>query len=147
MKFALVKSGNLEGYKNIFITDLSFIIEKYLADKNYGTSIMDFLIGVVCVKPEFEKFFKVKRPKYTEDEIETHDGHSVHIKSTFSMNFIMDHEKVIDMTDSVFEKYLIERIVDSVLSLEKMPKKVVDFDLVRFKDDMKRFRQECSSTN
>lgn len=147
MKFALVKSGNLEGYKNKFITDLSFMVEKYLIDKIYGSSIEDFIIGVVCVKPEFEQFFKVKKPRYIKDEIETHDGHSVHIKSTFSINFIMDYATVIEMSDTNFEKYLLQKIIDSVIAIEKMPKKVTDFDLLRFKEDLKQFQLEYNSSN
>jgi hypothetical protein len=84
MKFGIV------GYKTEeVIPRTSFLyhwnesLEKYFENKNYGIDVESIVIGIICVSENFEKFFPIRKPKYTENKIETHDGISVHIKKAF----------------------------------------------------------------
>lgn len=139
MKFALTQQSNLEQEKINSITEISQDLKKYFKSKNYGKSIEEFLIGITCVKAEFELFFKVRKPKYIERKAEVHDGFPVEIKKSFSYDIKLDFVAFSNATKEEMMGMLALQIMDSLIHLNLLPKKVRDFNSVLFKSDLEDF--------
>lgn len=142
MKFSFVEhlSEDLSNRSQIII-DFSNELEKFFETKSYGSSIETFLIGLICVRPEFEQFFKPKKPKYIEEGTETHDGISVKIMKSFSYDLKLDYKLFKETEEKEICKFIVESIVDSLTELT-LPKKVRDFDKELFELDLKSYFKE-----
>ncbi len=88
MDFGLAITSSREvKYKHI-ITQLSDDIENYFKLKNYGNGLKSIIIGVICVSPNFENFFKVRKPVYTKGKKEFRDEDFAYtIEYNFKLNF------------------------------------------------------------
>jgi len=140
MDFSLTQESNLEGDKNIQFIELSNNLKDYFSNKNYGTELNLFLIGVICVKPEFESFFKVRKPRYKAvDRIKLLDGNVTELTGVYGYDIKLNFEEFVSATETESKKILAQEILNSLSNLDKLPKKVKDFDKERFKSDMEQF--------
>mgnify|MGYP003295629965 CR=1 FL=1 len=118
-------------------------ISQFIAENNYGESIKKFLIGLICVGPQYDSLAKPRRPKYTEYKEAMFDGWDPFtIEKTFECEIKLDYAKVLEATEEEVKKIVAQSIMDYLRKL-KMPKKVTDFDKEKFIADLETyFRKE-----
>ena len=133
-------------HKSHLIIDLSESLKSYFQDKNYGEDIKDYIIGCICTLPPegFEKFNKPKKPTYVDYKITkniyTGEEHIMNKLFINEFNFNPEeYEEFISVSDEESKKILENKIIESLGNLDKLPKKVKDFDKVRFKTDLLTF--------
>ena len=133
-------------HKSHLIIALSEALKEYFQDKNYGEDIKDYIIGCICILPPegFEKFNKPKKPIYIDDKTTKNrfTGEELRMHKLFinEFNFNADeYEEFISVSDEESKKILENKIIESLENLDKLPKKVKDFDKVRFKNDLLTF--------
>lgn len=136
MQFDITRESNLDAPKSKVVQDLTNNISFFLSDKDYGSSIQSFIIGMICVKPEFESFVKVRKPKYIEDKTEIVDGESYHILRQYTYDIKLDWKRVMSLTDEMFCKILVEEIIKSLTHFDNLPKKIKNFDVNKLKLDL-----------
>jgi len=68
LKFAIAQYTNLTQEQNNWVNDLSVELESFFENKNYGEDLRELYFGLITVKPEFDQFFKEKRPRYRPGE-------------------------------------------------------------------------------
>lgn len=64
MKIALTQETNLSLDKIQDINNLSSSLQEHFKDLNYGEGVNQLLIGIICVKPEFDFFFTKQGNQY-----------------------------------------------------------------------------------
>jgi len=136
MEFNITSESNLDNHQFQILKNLTDELSLFLSDKDYGSSIQSFIIGLICVKPEFEIFLKVRKPKYIEDKTEIVDGESYHILHQYTYDIKLDWKMVMNLTDEMFHKILVKEIEKSLVHLDNLPKKIKDFDANRLKQDL-----------
>lgn len=112
------------------------ILSKFLNTNSY---INNFEIGILMVYTEDENFenygswYKLKKIKYDEEN-----------KFLYYEFFLKNDELThfINSSDEESNKILAKKILESLENLDKLPKKVKDFDKERFKQDIKHFFKE-----
>lgn len=140
MDFSLTQESNLEGVKNKQIIDFSNSLKEYFINKSYGEGINHFLIGIICVKPEFESFFKVRKPRYKAiDNIKFFDGNKTELIGVYGYDIRLNFEEFVSASETESKKILATEILNSLTNLDVLPKKVKDFDKERFKEDIEQF--------
>lgn len=115
-------------------------------NKNYGNSIDDF--NLICIlvktKPGYEDWYIPKKPKYIEYKIYRNKltGQELEIKNQYSIEFKIDnklYDKFEVASDKESKKILAEKILESFKHLDKLPKKIKNFDAEKFKSDIEIF--------
>ncbi len=140
MEFYITQESNLDGNKNKLVLDLANRLKDYFHDKNYGADIRHFYIGLICVKPEFETFFKVRKPQYRHtDKVDLLNGSSTKLVGVFSYDIKLSFHDVTKATEEEFKELLACAILSSLSNLEVLPKKLSDFDKEKFKADIRKF--------
>jgi hypothetical protein len=140
MDFGLAITSNLEQEKTNLITNLSDELELAFKDKNYGNDVKAYTIGVVCVAPQFEQFFKPKKPKYTKGKMEINpDGIPFTLEDNFEYSIKIDFETFKNGTAEECRKTLAKEILSSLSVVESMKSKIKDFDLEKFKADLESY--------
>ncbi len=140
MKFRLVFYTNQE-IDTALMQDLSNMIEIFLLDKYYGDNILNYYIGIICVDPKFDQFFKPRRPKYTgEMKTSIRDGIKCETEKTLQIDIKLDYEHYLKLDIVSAKKYLIKRILESFIEL-KQNKRInkLDFDFELFYNDLMGF--------
>jgi hypothetical protein len=119
---------------------LNSILKYYLLDKDYGNGINRYFIGFVGIKttPGYEHWYQERKPRYrsyiAEDEVTLINQFSYDIKIDMA-----EYDMFITLSDGDCLNHLGHRILISLSYLDKLPKKVKNFDKERFKQDMKCF--------
>lgn len=142
MKFSFVEhlSEDLSNRSQIII-EFSTELEEFFKLRYYGSSIETFLIGLTCVRPEFEQFFKPRKPEYIEEKVETHDGISVKIVKSFSYDLKLDYKLFKEAEVKEIRKIVAKKVLISLSELV-LPKKAQDFDKELFELDLMSYFQK-----
>ncbi len=146
MEFTLSQETNLEQERINAITAFSQELKNYFSDKNYGADIEKVVIGLICVKPEFELFFKARKPTYVSKKTETHGSVFVEIRKSYSYDLQLDFEKFSRIPLEKIPKAIAAHILQSLSHFHSLPNKVKDFNADLFESDAVRFFKEHSST-
>lgn len=140
MEFGFAIISNLGTEKDNSINELSEELKAYFKDRNYGESVKSFFIGVVCVKPEFEVFFKKKKPSYTKGKkIISQDGTPFALEDNLEYDIKLDFEEVGKLSLEQFRSYLSRQVLESVEELELIRKKLTGFDIDSFRADLDEY--------
>jgi len=116
MKFGIsITIDEKADHKSHLIISLSEALKEYFQDKNYGEDIKDYIIGT-GEEHIMNKLF-INRFNFNPDE----------------------YEEFISVSDEESKKILENKIIESLENLDKLPKKVKDFDKARFKNDLLTF--------
>ena len=152
MEFNIEKTISEEGIKkNKVILSLEDDVAKYLKFKDYGKDVKTYTIKLNCINPpkDFEHLFKLLPPKYIDKKISKniHTGEEQEFKKHFfcSINLIGDYyDEFLNGTDEESKKLLAGKIFESFEHLDRLPKKVKDFDKGKFKTDVEQFFKELN---
>ncbi|NJY64118.1 hypothetical protein HC174_15350 [Salinimicrobium sp. CDJ15-81-2] len=113
MKFAIAQYTNLTPEQNKWINDLSVELKSFFENRNYGEDLQELYFGLITVKPEFDQFFKKKKPKYEPGE-KTSFIDGIEIKST---NFAeIDCKLQFSEVSNSNKEELITKVCEEILS-------------------------------
>jgi len=143
MKFGLAVIGNYEQDKSRLIVSLSEDLKLYFKDKCYGSDIKSYTIGVISVSPQFEQFFKKKKPRYAKGKKETVvEGIPYTVEDSFEYDFKLDFETFKNANEYESQTILAKEILKSLSVLDDIRGKIKNFDCVKFKSDLQYYFKE-----
>ena len=125
--------------KTKVIHEFSNKLSEQFTDKDYGNDVIRILIDIICVSPEFEWFSTVRKPRYKFYRKYKRDGIEIIEDRDFSFDLKLDYECFKNQSDEENNKMLASEIIKSLSNLEKLPKKVKDFEREKFKKDVEKF--------
>jgi len=146
MKVGFVSNSSIEFKKTtkiVEVKELSDKFEMFFKPRDYGSSIQSYIIGVIYVHPNFDPFNTIKKPKYTEDKMEIHDGIGAHIYKSFGFDIKLNFLSFLNSTKDEGLKMVANEIMKT-LSEIKYPKKVTDFNGIAFHKDIEYFFRELN---
>jgi len=140
MKFGLVNIGNLNQERTNLIVNFSDNLKSFFEKKDYGKDIKTFIIGVVCTTPQFDVFFKNKKPRYTKGlkKAIVH-GIPFTIEDSFTYDIKLDFEIFNNASDIDAKKMLSKEIIQSLSILDGIKSKIKYFEIDRFKKDLELY--------
>lgn len=151
MYFCIVNELDMEAKeKSKLIHELGDELTNYFATLEYGEGIHTYYLRCICIKtkPGYEKWHIPKRTLY-KSEIKANNLGSLEeirtIKNYFSNEFRIDNEiydKFITGTDLESMKILANEIIKALKQVEKLPKRVKNFDKNKFTADLNSFFQK-----
>nr|WP_319492510.1 Imm44 family immunity protein [uncultured Desulfobacter sp.] len=130
MDFGISKeiSADITQDKINMLTDISLAMEEYFKDKDYGADISSLTIGIICVAPEFEFFFKEIRRKYTKT------------KKMLEYDIKLDHSEFKNFDNKQIQWIVAKEILGSLSVINEL--KIKNFKTKDFKTDLINFFKE-----
>ena len=135
--------------KVYFITELERKLNDYFKNRNYRGGINEYAIFFdVNNYPEgYEHLRHYYKPKYINYKIITneHTGKQLEIDQQFNYSINIDnvnsnmYDKFVKATEEESKKMIVVEILNSLTYLDKLPKKVNNFDKEQFKSDLLHF--------
>jgi len=127
--------------KAFSIQSLSDDLEAYFKNRTYGSDIKSYTIGVVCVSPQFDQFYKKEiKPKYTKGiKVINPDGIPFTLEDSFEYRIKIDFESFKNADEEEARKLLAKEILESLVVFEKVKSKIKDFDMNSFKADLEGY--------
>jgi hypothetical protein len=110
--------------KSTVLNTLSNSIEHYFKDRNYGSGIVNLTIGLICVPPQMESFFKVRR-KYTKS------------RRTLEYDVRLDYALVKRADCAGLVAMAEKAILGSSSTIELL--RIIDFDTASFFSDLDEY--------
>lgn len=127
IKFALNISDKVRNVKSVF-DELEHWINSTIFQKDYGKDLQEIYIGWICVSPEFDQFFKPRKPRYYSEKQMSVDGHNYFLNKALELEIKLDFVTVgsSNLTEvyNIIYKALIEALRGSI----NADKKIQDFD-------------------
>lgn len=123
-----------------FISQDVASLKAYFANRSYGNDLHSLYIGVICMSPKFEQFFKSRKPNY-KSEAKVLIDHGVRVEQearSLSYDLKLDFETYLNATE---RKSLLARDILKSLDTIGTVKKIKNFDLGKFKEDFEDFFQ------
>jgi len=124
-------------------------LSEYFNEKEYGNDVQNISLKLTIVNPPkgFEHLFKILPPKYIADKMikNSYTNQMINFKHHFfcSLTIIGDEFLALkSLSEEDFKKFLTRKIVESLMAIDKLPKKVKNFDKERFKTDMQNFLKQ-----
>lgn len=131
------------GVKSHILTNLSIYMKAFFKDKDYGADLLNYTLGFTSVlAPEgFGHFFEKKKPLYISERTTKNrfTGEQHYMYKLFIDSIVIapdQYEDFVSGTDFHSLEVVKAKILESLSSLDRLPKKVEDFDKERFKMDM-----------
>lgn len=131
------------------VESLSYEINLEFKNKFYGGSIDNFVLICILIKtkPGYEDWYIPRKPKYIDYKLYKNKltGQELEIKNQYTIEFKIDYElydEFAKSTDENSKKVLAKKILESLNHLEKLPKKINDFDKESFRKDLSIFFEE-----
>lgn len=128
--------------KLIDINEFDLKMQEFFLDKSYSDDVEEYFIGLICVSPGFDEFFKPKRPKYYDDKILKARGlpgpKDIHIKHRFSCELKLDYAAFFSSNKEEGYNIIAQSLLKFLEEL-KYPSAIKTFDKNRFNEDMRNF--------
>jgi len=135
--------------KSNIVYELSKEVNAFFLSKSYGENVKTIEIGFLMVleRPGYEDWYKPKLLTYTDYKKTKHKltGEVIEIEKTLKYEIKFNDEQLINFTggnDILSREILAAEILNSLSNLDKLPKKVKDFDKEKFRADMEQFFKE-----
>jgi hypothetical protein len=144
----VIECDEMVSNKIQMVQDLSNKLEFYFKEKKYGEDILVIILRCICVKtiPGYEDWYKIRKPRYKETiklKSLLPGKEDIIIKNSFCFDFKLDFEEYDSFligTEENCKNILKSKILEAIFnSLEKLPKKVIDFQKEHFKKDFEEF--------
>lgn len=140
MNFALTQEVSELIIKNgvsDYIKQISDSISGFIEKKDYGEDLQSIYIGIICVSPEFDFFFKIRKPKYKNGkEIVIQDDRPYELISALVYDVKLDHEKYVRANENEVKKMLSIELLNSLTAFNSV--KIKAFDRKRFESDIEQ---------
>lgn len=139
MIFALTLETNLGGDRNGWIHDFSDRLQSRFADKNYGDDLKELLIRIIAVAPEFDFFFKIRKPKYRQGKrVLTTHGTEYEVEDSIEYDVKLEFSLYSRYTQDEFVLNLKKQVFSSIQILKQI-KKIKSFDFEAFEGDLRDY--------
>ncbi|WP_106831817.1 hypothetical protein [Parabacteroides pacaensis] len=114
----------------------------FFYNKLYLDKVEEYSIGLICVSPGFDEFFRPKRPKYYEDKILKVKGlpgpEEIHFKHHFFFELKLDYTTFFPSNKEEGYHIIAQSLLKFLEEL-KYPSAIKNFAKRRFINDMKDF--------
>jgi len=141
MEFQLtqeVSESLLKNGRTTIISNFSEELRNFFKTKNYGEGILSMFIGVICVAPEFDFFFKMRKPKYKRGkEIIIQNNAEIELESTLRFDLKLSFEKFLRANEFEARTMLALEVLNSLNVLNKL--KIKDFNNESFVEDLRSY--------
>lgn len=138
MKFALTQEVSEQLLSNgvsDHIQSLSNELSEFLKSKNYGNDLLKIYVGIICVSPEFDIFFKVRKPKYKKSKVgPIEDGRHSGLENSLSYDIKLDYNKFTIASESEVFRMLAIEIMKSLVVFNAL--RIKNFDREQFEKDV-----------
>ncbi len=146
MKFEFAPVSTVEVKHVTLMNELEHKLNSFFQSKNYGEDLKEVYIGVVAVNPRLERFFKQQKPRYIVDcknYIRNSVSYSVDraLKYYINLNF----ERFNNASETEAREILKKELLNSISLFDRFKNKIKDFNVLPFRQDMKRFVEEVSA--
>ncbi|MFI1770292.1 hypothetical protein [Thalassobellus citreus] len=139
MTFGIAQYTNLTQEQNNWINDLSIDFKSFFENRNYGKDLNELYFGLITVKPEFDQFFKKKRPVYRPGERTSYvDGIEIKSNNCAEIKCKLDFGKVSELKKTELIEKVCEELLAESESLTRMSK-LKNFDFKSFKSDFENY--------
>jgi len=141
MEFGLAQylSAEISDFSNS-INSLSDGIKEFVRNKEYGSSIKELFVGVICVSPKFETFFKPRILKYTANKKQIHkEGFNYEIERCLEYDIKIDFELLKNASDNERIKIIAEELIKSLRIIDEMKIKNKDFNTEKFRNNIELY--------
>jgi len=139
MRLHLVPNSSVElGSFSLEWINLSVEADEITSQKNYGNVIDTLYVGLICVNPRFDTFFKVRKPRYFKELIRTdeHDMASTMVESrSFEMEIKFDYHKMVQSDIGYSNRIIVKSIIDSIPLILRF-KNLKAFEAIQFEADL-----------
>lgn len=131
--------------KSDLVYQLSNKLNAYFRDKDYGADVKSVEIGLLMTltRKGFEDWYQPARIHYIDYRQITSrlTGELIEIEKTLRYELKLGNEYIgvyLDSSDVVSVKVLADQLLQSLLNFDNLPKAIQQFDVARFKDDMRK---------
>ena len=137
MKFGLVSTVSVEVQHHAkVVTEISQQIKDFLEKRDYGTDVQELYVGVTCVSPEFEKFFKSRSPKYSQGFVSyVKDDVKYETNNCFEYAIELNFDQIRKAGPEEVRETIIAKFIPSLHYLDRFK----DFRADEFRTDVKNF--------
>jgi hypothetical protein len=145
MEFRLTQETSEQVFKcgaSDIIKEFSDQLADFLKPKQYGKDLETLYIGIICVSPEFDFFFKVRKPKYSKRRTIIQDGRPYELINNLIYDIKLDYQHVINADRKELINIFCKQVVESLECLELV--KIKDFNTIQFKSDIVDFLNSLS---
>lgn len=143
MNFGLAIIANNSREKSDLIAKFEIDMKLHFQNKDYGLGIKSFVIGLVCVEPQFERFFPIKKSKYTKGKrVIKCDGIPFTLEDSFEYSIKINPTEFIIASEIDSQKLIAQGISESMNIFDTMKRKIKDFDSLSFKKDIEIYFKE-----
>jgi hypothetical protein len=105
MKFGIAQYSNLSNEQNSWNTEFSDELKHFFKNKNYGVDLKELYIGLITIKPEFDQFFKKRRPRYRPGEKSSVvDGITITTTNCVEIDIKIDYTEVCNLEKEKINK-------------------------------------------
>ncbi|WP_397447829.1 hypothetical protein [Polaribacter sp. R77954] len=139
MTFGIAQYTNLTQEKNNWINDLSNELKLFFENKNYGKDLNELYFGLITVEPEFDQFFKKKRPRYKPGERTSNlDGIEFNTNNCAEIDCKIEFNQISDLGKDKLIKKVCEEILAESECLKRLSK-LKNFEFESFKNDLIKY--------
>jgi hypothetical protein len=150
MKFQIaLKIDEPAGVRSAMIQSLSEEMRAYFLPRDYGKDVQEYLLLLICVGKKFDYLFAVNKPFYVDHKVRKNrfTGGPIEMNKVFMNDVKLDqveYAQFVTGDEADAKRLLIRKILGSLSSLDSLPRKVKDFDRLRFEADMQEFFRQLA---
>lgn len=112
-------------------------LQAYLQPKQYGEAIQEFVLGFICVSPEYRRFAKPRRDIYTRSrKVRTRDGFETVREKLFECEVELPYDVILTATPEEIVRLMSKEVVLAVERLYKHQHKLNSFDIDALRQDI-----------
>lgn len=127
------------------LNELEQKLKNFFQSKHYGEDLKEIYIGVIVVSPTFERLFKQVRPKYTFDQ-KNYGRHTISYSIGRALNYYinLNFERFNNADESEAREMLKKELLGSISLFDRFKRKIKDFNVHSFKQDMTLFFEQAA---
>jgi len=139
MIFGIAQYTNLTTEQNSWINELSEDLKLFFSTRSYGKDLHELYFGLITVKPEFDVFFKKKKPKYRPGEYTSIvDGIKITSNNCVEIDCKIEFCDVSNLGKTELINKICKELLVEVDALGYIPK-LVNFDYSSFRLDFEDY--------
>ncbi len=120
--------SNANPKKVIILNEILQKAKPFFETRDYGNGIQRYVIGIICMSPEFDTFYNKNRKKYSRT------------KRLLEYDIRLNYARFEKATQKGIERMFAQMLINSLGIIEEL--KIQNFDTNRFREDLIRFFQE-----
>lgn len=134
IKFALNISDGTSRFKKVF-DDVENKVNALISNQQYGNGLLTIYVGWICLTPEYEPFFKLRKPKFYQNKEMSVVGRCFFLVNALEYEIKLDYTIIHSFTLDQFELFIEKQLITSLISTIKGNKKITELNAdLLFKD-------------